>query len=413
MRFLIINTDYPEFLHWLYARHEGLEKQPYEEQMRVRNESLFSTADFYSSNLRKLGHEAYDIHANNEFMQKAWAKEHGIRIEGPEGPAPVKQRARMVLQRAWRISAKTPLRYLGRPVRSVLHSLGKGAWFYDILAAQIKHDKPDILFILDMGGISGHFLKDVKPFVGLLVGQHAATRLSDADDFSCYDLVASSFPPTVEYFRQKGIRAELHRLGFEQRVLSCLEAKNRISDVTFIGSFYSVHSSRVELLEVLCTRFPHTRIWGPAIYHLATTSPIRGCYEGQAWGREMFQILRDSKVTLNHHGDATPYANNMRLYEATGVGTLLITDWKENLHELFEPGKEVVAYRTPDECAELIRYYLEHDDEREGIARAGQERTLREHTYYQRMQELVGILERYLSYPKRSAGVTSIQGSQK
>jgi spore maturation protein CgeB len=82
----------------------------------------------------------------------------------------------------------------------------------------------------------------------------------------------------------------------------------------------------------------------------------------------------------------------MRLYEATGVGTLLITDWKENLHELFEPGKEVIAYRTPEECGELIQYYLEHEVEREAIARAGQERTLREHTYYQRMQELVDII---------------------
>jgi len=66
MRFLIINIDYPEFLGWLYSRHPGLEEQSYEEQMRVRAESLFGVADFYSSNLRKLGHEAYDVHANNE-----------------------------------------------------------------------------------------------------------------------------------------------------------------------------------------------------------------------------------------------------------------------------------------------------------------------------------------------------------
>jgi spore maturation protein CgeB len=110
----------------------------------------------------------------------------------------------------------------------------------------------------------------------------------------------------------------------------------------------------------------------------------------------MYQILGNSKITLNHHGDIAPYANNMRLYEATGVGTMLITDWKVNLHEMFEPGKEVVAYRTPEECAELIQYYLTHDNEREAIARAGQQRTLREHTYYHRMQEFVEIVIKYL-----------------
>jgi spore maturation protein CgeB len=111
----------------------------------------------------------------------------------------------------------------------------------------------------------------------------------------------------------------------------------------------------------------------------------------------MYQLLFDSKITVNHHIEmAKSYANNLRLFEATGVGTLLVTDWKENLHELFEPGKEVVFYRTPDECAEAVQYYLEHDEEREAIARGGQKRTLRDHTYCQRMPELVDIVKKYL-----------------
>ena len=43
MKFPILNTDYPEFLRWLYARYPALEQQSYEEQMRV--ESLFGVAD--------------------------------------------------------------------------------------------------------------------------------------------------------------------------------------------------------------------------------------------------------------------------------------------------------------------------------------------------------------------------------
>ena len=85
----------------------------------------------------------------------------------------------------------------------------------------------------------------------------------------------------------------------------------------------------------------------------------------------MYQISRNSKITLNHHGEIPPYANNCRLYETTGVGSLLITDWKPDLKEMFEPGKEVIAYQNNDECAELIQYYLDHEDERKAIARAG------------------------------------------
>jgi len=81
MRFLILNTDYPEFLNWLYSHNPGLAEQPYGRQLQVRNDSLFGVADFYSANLRKLGHEAHEIHVNNESLQKAWAGEHGLKVK--------------------------------------------------------------------------------------------------------------------------------------------------------------------------------------------------------------------------------------------------------------------------------------------------------------------------------------------
>ena len=394
MKFLIINTDYPEFLGWLYARNPGLEDSPYQEQLRVRMDSLFGVADFYSHNLQKLGHEAWDIHANNEFMQKAWAREHGHKIKET---SKLNQQYRSTIRQGVAVAAKTPLRHLKPFFRPVMRSLvDQQTRFHEILTAQIEYYKPDILLNLSMDGIGSQFLKQVKPHVRLLVGQHAATRLSDTEDFSCYDLATSSFPPTIEFFRQKGIHAELNRLCFEPRVLSYLKDTSSPFDVTFVGSFFSVHSSRTELLETICTRYPKTKIWGPEINQLPSNSPIRGCYKGPAWGRQMFQILHNSKITLNHHGDVAPYANNFRLYEATGVGSLLLTDWKPNLHEMFEPGKEAVAYRSAEECIELIDYHFKHDEERKTIAQAGQKRTLREHTYYQRMQELVEIVRKYL-----------------
>jgi len=266
---------------------------------------------------------------------------------------------------------------------------------YDILAAQIQHYKPDVLLNLAMDGIKSLFLKEMKPYVRLLMGQHASP-LPKGEDYSCYDLFTSSLPDLVDYFRKKGIAAEFHRLGFDTECLSCTEGDERPFDMTFIGSFHPGHSGRVAWLEALCLRFPQTKVWAPSIAPLAPNSPICACYEGPAWGRGMCRILACSKITLNKHGDFAPYANNGRLYEATGMGALLMTDWKENLHELFEPGKEVVAYHSSDQCAELVTHYLEHDNEREAIARAGQQRTLREHTEYQRTQELIEIVGKYI-----------------
>jgi spore maturation protein CgeB len=340
--------------------------------MRVCYESLFGVADFYSSNLRKLGYEAWDIHANSEFMQKGWARENGLRLKGD-----------------WRWKfrmRKGIVPWVSRVQRP---------WFYDILKAQIKHYNPDILLNQAVDGISSSFLKEMKPHVRLLMGQHAAP-LPDGEDFSCYNLVVSSLPNLVKHFRRMGVPAEPHRLAFEPRVLQRLRDEEPKTPITFVGSLTLHHDGRVRLLEYLC-RYLEIKIYGNGVDHLPKDSFLRRRYQGEAWGIHMYHVLFNSEITVNYHiGMAKSYANNMRLFEATGVGTLLVTDWKENLHEMFEPGKEVVGYKSPEECLELIQYYLGHNQERETIAYAGRERTLKEHTYYQRMQELVAIVRKYL-----------------
>jgi spore maturation protein CgeB len=93
----------------------------------------------------------------------------------------------------------------------------------------------------------------------------------------------------------------------------------------------------------------------------------------------------------------------MRLYEATGVGTMLLTDQGKDLSDLFNVGTEVITYSGAADLVDKARWYLDHDAEREAVASAGQVRTLRDHTYAMRMTELVEILDRYL----RSAGGVS------
>jgi spore maturation protein CgeB len=108
----------------------------------------------------------------------------------------------------------------------------------------------------------------------------------------------------------------------------------------------------------------------------------------------MYETVRDAKVTLNIHADSSDrYASNMRLFEVTGVGGCLLTDWKPNLGELFALDREVVAYRSPAECIEKARWLLEHPDARAAIAKAGQARTLRSHTFAHRAGRFAEIVK--------------------
>ena len=52
-------------------------------------------------------------------------------------------------------------------------------------------------------------------------------------------------------------------------------------------------------------------------------------------------------------------------------------------------------YVRADELVEKISDYLDSDDERRAIGRAGRERTLRGHGYGRRMEDLLSILDSY------------------
>ncbi len=367
MRFLLVSTDYPAFLSWLYSSSPGLSDASHKKQLQARAESLFSLADFYSSNLRKLGHEAWDIDVNNEFIQKAWARDHGVRIDD-DGRWEFRLRRGIV---PWFSRVKDP-------------------WFYDILAAQIKYYRPDVLLNHAIA-LSSDFFREMKPYVRFLIGSHASP-LSEMPDLRMYDLMLSVVDNFVDNFRQLGLRSERLRFAFEPTLLSRFGEPERSVPVSFVGNLSSYHAERIQWLEHLCQRIP-IQVWTGYTNGLPEASPVRDCILGTAWGTEMYDVLFKSRITLNSHVDvAQGYAGNIRLFEATGSGALLITDWKKNLQEMFEAGTEILAYRSADECRDLVEYYLSHDAERQAIAGAGQRRTLREHTYYQRMQELVDII---------------------
>jgi spore maturation protein CgeB len=124
---------------------------------------------------------------------------------------------------------------------------------------------------------------------------------------------------------------------------------------------------------------------------------LREVLHPPVFGLKMFETLARSKVTFNKHIDASPFsASNMRMFEATGSGTCLMTDAKRNIRELFEPDYEVVTYETTGECIEKVRWLLDHPAEQKAIAQKGQERCLKEHTFTQRAPTLDRLIRKNL-----------------
>lgn len=350
---LFINTYYGGFLTALYARNQQLVGESYAQQKNILQLECFGDSDFYSYWLSNAGIPADDIIANCAPLQTAWAIEHRSSLTGE-----------------------------------------------DLLVEQVRQANPAVIYVQDMNNTSRDFLEKIRPFVRLIAGQ-IATPIVQQIPFGCYDLLFSSFPHYVDRFRSAGLTSYYQPLAFDPRVLERVaipEYAERPVACSFVGGISALHVESYRLLEVLAEKTV-TQFWGYGADTLPAGSMIIPRHRGEAWGRDMFSIIGNSRITINRHGEvAENYANNMRLFEATGCGTLLITDYKDNLGELFKIGIEVVAYRSPEECADLVNYYLAHPEEAETIAKAGQARTLRDHTYTRRMEQTAEILARHLRY---------------
>jgi len=116
-----------------------------------------------------------------------------------------------------------------------------------------------------------------------------------------------------------------------------------------------------------------------------------------AYGPENWDVLSRSRIALNVHADiAREESVNFRLFEATGAGACLLTNYTDDLGKLFRIDEEVVAYKSPSEAVEKARYLLENPDIAERIAQAGHKRTLSSHTYAQRAEWLNRTILRML-----------------
>jgi len=73
-------------------------------------------------------------------------------------------------------------------------------------------------------------------------------------------------------------------------------------------------------------------------------------------------------------------------------GALYLTNYSDELAELFEPDTEVLVWRDRHELLEKVRYYTAHPEAGEPIRRAGRERALACHTYARRFERLFSEL---------------------
>ncbi len=395
MRLLRITTLYQSYLDEFYRRNPALAQAAYAVQRAALDYDAFGWADFWNVALRPRGYEVLDIALNARRLQQAWASEH-----------------------------------LGRSATNL-----SGA---EIALAQAKAFRPDVLW-LDVADESllQRIRKEV-PSVRLVLGW-SGSLTTESPAWRLVDLMLSCADEVVERFTREGLRAAQLHHGYDPRVEERLEQGSKRWNVSFVGQILTgdaIHATRAQILEqvhgpagltiwspdgsarprdVLRARLREMAgtlggallRWGVPERGLGRVPPLaratkkrlnrgpglspalRAAIRPAVYGLGMYQLLRDSHATLNVHADSSPrFASNMRLFEAPGIGTCLVTDWKENLAELFDLDREIVTYKSVGELTEKLRWLAQAPAERQAIADAGRRRAMREHTYAHRAERL-------------------------
>jgi spore maturation protein CgeB len=407
MKLLIHAHAYPDFLEAVYGAQPGLASLDYRAQFAALDrESHIWGNSAWAEALKPLGYDVMVTVSNNEHIQKAWARQNGIRY---------------------------------RPV----------SWQTEIADAQVASFQPDLLFFTSHGELSPEWIKHLRakyPKVRLF-GVWCGMPFGSLDVFRQFDLVLTCVPELNDRFRSLGCNAQHMHQAFDTRVLDRIDV-DREQDIpfSFIGQLIrssGFHKERVRQLERIAdameitifssafelyrwqrrqsvrlvahhiarilTGIPALRksvdrlpFLEKAVHRAESYTPVvsgklRPHTRPAVFGLAMYQTLQRSKITYNSHIDiSSGSASNRRLFECTGVRSCLLTDHKANISTLFEPDAEVVTFSSTDECIDKAKWLLDHPQECRKIAEAGQRRTLAEHTFTQRAGQFDAIVREVL-----------------
>lgn len=367
MKILLLWDYYDRYLQNFYSNYPDAVSLPYQEQLQVLLDDFCTWTAYLVPQLRTMGHTADIVIGNAAPLQRAWARENNVPFD----------------RRSWR---------------------------FGIAREQIRRFRPDVLWLCGAEHYLGDFLREIRSACRRVIAWRAVRWHHDAD-WRDVDCVLTSYANLVDEFRRLGKRSDLVLPCFDEDILHDLSIGGPDIDLSFIGSMNPIQfARRLDILRYVHKRAPvrifaERPVWRRRPVPLAPFlsqarfAPflLRMQRDPAVYGLNMFATMRRSKMTLNvHERSSANLAGNIRMFESTGTGTLLVTEAAPNLSQLFESDREVVTYRSKEEAVEKIRYYLEHDNERQSIASAGQRRTLRDHNSRVRAQEVVEIFQNTL-----------------
>ena len=193
----------------------------------------------------------------------------------------------------------------------------------------------------------------------------------------------------VPVYRERGVNARFITGGCDptgHRVVDNTDPFYQ-SDVAFIGKPNT--PERAECMQMLAKKFD-LKLWGSGWEQYGLSAAATDVYAS-----EYRKICAGAKIILGWNIDPTIdlYFSN-RTWYTLGCGGFLLTAYTPSLEELFGRGKELDWFESVGECRDKIEYYLQHDEERRKIAKAGYQLAHNEYSYDKMVEKIIGDLQK-------------------
>lgn len=105
--------------------------------------------------------------------------------------------------------------------------------------------------------------------------------------------------------------------------------------------------------------------------------------------REAPYAMKTAKINLNITLRSIVSGIPLRAMDIMGCGGFLLTNYQEDFLEYFVPGEDFVYYEDLSDLVEKAGYYLTHEEERTAIATSGYQKVKEQHTYRQRVRQML------------------------
>jgi len=290
--------------------------------------------------------------------------------------------------------------------------VGKKKFNQDLLE-KVKTEKPDLVFVFTYTDeLEFETLKEIK---------NLTTSIAwFADDYwrfwnyskyypPYYTWVVTTYSKAAEWYKERGFNnILLSQWACDTNFYKPIEIEKDI-DVSFVGQYKPPRGKVVKALqkagikvEAFGSGWPNGKISQEDMFKIFSRSRINlnlNVRPGPLSPRVISRIfLKKSidKIKLDFHliENLRSYLHfpilhtHARPFELAGCRAFVISGFSEDIPLSYKENEEMVFYYSIPDLIDKIRYYLEHNIERERIAQAGYDKTLGSHTYEKRFNDI-------------------------